>query len=132
MNQWEALSIGALGAAVAAGLKFAFDLVAARIGWAREDRRGLKQRVETGDAQARAEISRVEKELAERLNATDRKLARLEEKVGHLPTGADVKALTQEVAVARRETARLAAGVEGQSMTLKTIMDYLLGQEKRS
>lgn len=139
MNTLDAVGLGALGAFLGAFLKFGFDFIRDKMGWHREDSRGLKSKLEKGDAEARAEIVRLEKELAkvekqlaERMNATDRKLGRLEEKVDHLPTAEDVKAMTREIGEARRETARLAAILEGQALTLKTIMDYLLTKEKSS
>lgn len=143
MNSIDAVGFSALGAflmaLITACLKFSFDFIRDRMGWAREDSRGLKLKLEDGDSQARAEILRVERELgkvekqlAERLNATDRKLGRLEEKVGHLPTANDIKAMTSEISEARRETARLAATLEGQALTLTTIMDYLLSKERGS
>lgn len=117
---------------VGAALKFAFDRWGVQIGWDREAKKATDGKIERVDTHARAELGRIERELGDRLNAVERSVDVLAERVDALPTSDDFQALDRRLAEVSREVSAASTKVDGVSQTAKTILEHILAGERRA
>lgn len=115
-----------------AGMKFAFDRWGVQIGWDREAKKATDGKIERVDTHARAELGRIERELGDRLNAVERSVDVLAERVDALPTSDDFQALDRRLAEVSREVSAASTKVDGVSQTAKTILEHILAGERRA
>ncbi len=120
---------------IGAVLKSWFDKIAVERGWAREDRKAQDGKIERVDHHARAELTRIERELGGRVSTVEGQLGVLNQRIDALPTADDIAALDRRVADMGAELGRGLSGVtstvQGMSTTVKTILDHILEGERR-
>ncbi len=114
-----------------ATLKFAFDRWGAQLGWSREDRRAQDGKIERIDSHARAEVSRIERELGGRLGSMETEVRVLCERVENLPTADDMQALDRRLADVDRGLSGVVSKVDGMGANVKTILQHILAGERR-
>lgn len=120
-----AIALLILGGAI----KFAFDRWGAQLGLNREEKRAQDGKIERVDSHARDSISRVERELGERLGRVEGTLGVLSERVDHLPTEDDIQRLSDGLARVDRGLGAVQSSVEGINQNVRTVLQHILAGE---